>query len=462
MPSVRLECLGPRAIEIGKQTTYQLQANNDGTTHIRGLLVRVRVPDEVELLDLETADGESDGERTEEGVFVMWTVADLRPGQSRSMNLLVEPKVAKPFAFEFEYTVTPNVAQMQVQVQQPALTVSLEGPEETLYGKAEQYRLTVRNPGTAAAKEVSVSIAAETFGRSDAEIGDLGPGEERNLDVELTFMQTGTIQLAIDGVSDKSSVRANSVRKINVRKADLTAEWIVPPEQYLNAESEYIVVIHNHGAIPCEQIKCIAQLPARSQLLQVPKGMALDGETLTWFIPRLEPHGEAQFVLPLRLAEEGNNTFYVRTSGSAGGMAEGTATTRVESVVDLKIRAIAPDAPAPVGDPVEYVLVISNRGTKAATSVRAIMQFSEGIEPCESIGHEGRILPGQVVFEPIGFIGPNKEIRLTVVAIAEASGTHRFRAEVRSDDYEAPLVQEAATRFLVTGKRRAESGESRK
>ncbi len=48
-----------------------------------------------------------------------------------------------------------------------------------------------------------------------------------------------------------------------------------------------------------------------------------------------------------------------------------------------------------------YEINLSNRGTKAAETVRVVAQFSNGIEPLRAEGQTGEVLTGQVLFSPI-------------------------------------------------------------
>ena len=148
----------------------------------------------------------------------------------------------------------------------------------------------------------------------------------------------------------------------------------------------------------------------------------------------------------------GDHTFAFECKGTAAGQAEVAISTQVESISDLVMTIKDPAAPAPVGSEVGYEIVIHNRGSRAATDVRAIAQFSHGIEPLRLKGHSGEILTGQVLFDPIAKIEPGQEVRLRVVAEAERAGHHRFRSEIRSGD--TVLVAEEATHYMSPRKER--------
>ena len=120
--------------------------------------------------------------------------------------------------------------------------------------------------------------------------------------------------------------------------------------------------------------------------------------------------------------------------------------TRVESIAALVLTVSDPPAPAPIGTDLTYESVIRNRGSKEATDVRAIAQFSHGIEPQRSEGQSGEVMTGQVLFDAIPRIGAGQEVRIKVIAQADRPGHHRFRTEIRSGD--TVLVAEEATHYM--------------
>ncbi len=146
----------------------------------------------------------------------------------------------------------------------------------------------------------------------------------------------------------------------------------------------------------------------------------------------------------------GNLSCTVQSDG--GGVAKIDAPVTIESVSDLKLTVVDPTAPAPVGQDVTYDLVIVNRGTRPATGVKLLAQFSSGIEPVRVEGATAQLLPGQVVFDPIATIGPGDQITLRVFAQASEPGVHRFRAELDCEEGETQLIEEESTRYLATSR----------
>jgi hypothetical protein len=81
--------------------------------------------------------------------------------------------------------------------------------------------------------------------------------------------------------------------------------------------------------------------------------------------------------------------------------------------------------------------------------VKIVMQFGAGIEPTEMVGGQGKIVPGQVVCEPLPELAAGEQLTLRIKAKAEKTGTHQFRVEVTSGDGDARLVSEGTSRFFT-------------
>ena len=131
-------------------------------------------------------------------------------------------------------------------------------------------------------------------------------------------------------------------------------------------------------------------------------------------------------------------------------MAASNATiTTVETVADLVLTVEDPKGPLPTGENVDYTIKIRNRGSRAASGVSVVMQYSKGIEPTEAEGLKYTIdsVHGQVLFSTIPQVNPGEEVTLVVRAVPEVAGTHVFRAQLTCTDSDSREVAEGTTRF---------------
>jgi uncharacterized repeat protein (TIGR01451 family) len=358
---------------------------------------------------------------------------------------------ARNFAIAMEWTVLPQNGQMQVNVLKPALQIGLEGPAEVNYGAPQMYRLKVSNPGTAPAENVVLNMTAEPYGSNSSPLGTIPAGSHRVIEVELTFQQRGKLKIKAEAVA--TDLKTSSEIDVLVRQAMLEASISGVESEYVGATGSYEFKLSNTGDTAAENVVAQVELPEGVKLNQLPSGARLSGRNLLWEINQLTAGQELKLGFETEYLAAGEKLFQVTCRGSAGASVVTQTKTLVEAVADLKLTLSDPPSPSPIGEEVVYELEIVNRGKQSANNVKIIAQFSEGIEPSSAIGSEHKIVPGQVLFEPIQTIAAGDSVKLQVRALASQAGVHRFRVEVQTDDEEIHHVLEESTRYTQTAAR---------
>jgi hypothetical protein len=150
----------------------------------------------------------------------------------------------------------------------------------------------------------------------------------------------------------------------------------------------------------------------------------------------------------VQLQAAGLNRLVVQATAAAAGTANAQAETEVEAISDLKLVVNDPAGPVATDDETVYEVQVTNRGSQAAEQVKIVVQFAEGIEPIAFEGCQARIVPGQVLCQPLASLGAGEQITLRIKAKAAAPGTHQFRVEVTGADAGTRLVSEGTTRFF--------------
>jgi uncharacterized membrane protein len=456
-PHVEVVLNGPSDMPVGTPAKYEIVVSNVDDIDLQGLILRLDVPAGVAVQALAPSTGEFEFEQASDGATLLtWGFEKLAPKQTATAPLQMTANSSKNFAVAMEWTLVPVSGSTDVEVRSPRLELALEGPSEVKYGQPNVYRLRIRNPGNAPASNVQVQLSAAHYGSSTSEIGSIAPGQEELVDVELTFHQRGTISITA-AATEGSGLTSNTGVDVYVRQAELQAQLATPETVYHGTPSDLQVLLTNSGDAAAEELMASVTLPPGTELLSGPAGAATQGDRLTWTIPGMQPGATENIVLQLKLTQAGENEFQFQCTADSGPAVNLQATTVVEAVADLKLVVDDPVAPAPVGGEVVYELQLTNRGAKAATNVKVVAQFSEGIEPTRAEGHGFQLVPGQVFFEPIPVVAAGQEVVLRVFAKADAGGTHRFRAEIRSDESEVRLVQEESTQYLDVVRRTAAS-----
>jgi uncharacterized repeat protein (TIGR01451 family) len=450
VPGVRVTVNGPSAILVNEDGMYEVIAKNEGTESLSGLIVQIVVPPQVGIGNVAVTDGVAHPDNSPEGNAIVWEIGQIPAGGTKSAALMLKTPLAEHFALGVEWTMLPQNAEMKIEVQQPQLAIALEGPSEVVFGKPQLYRIRVRNTGNADVRAVSVAMTAEPYGSNQSDVGDIAAGSERLVEVELTFQQSGTLPIVATATSSVSKIDARSAIDVQVRQSELVAKMYGPTEFYQGSVIDYELEIVNQGAIAAVGTNCVLKLPVGTEVVSLPPGAARAGDNVTWEIKNIAPQERLVFPLKVSLTKLGENQLSFSADCSSSNDAKTEFKTSIDSIADLHLTVVDPVAPAPVGQPVVYEVVIANRGKKPATNVDVITQFSDGIEPVRLEGQTGRIVPGQAIFNSISSIGANEKLVLKIHAEASKPGVHRFRVEVKSKGSDTDLLEEESTRYLAT------------
>lgn len=445
LPGIRVATFGPSAVTIRQVNEYEIRVENRGAIDARGVIVRASIPDWAEMKGQNVTTGNVNADSKGSLEHLVWTIDRLPAGTSEKMFIRLIAARSGSYGLDVDWTMQPQKSVAKVRVHEPRLDLSIEGPDQVIYGMSQTYKVRVLNPGDGTAPNVVFTLSPNSATPQTQRIGDIPAGKEAQFDVELTAQDLG--DLKIHGLASADlELRSEASKTIRVAAAKLEAVLSGPQLKYQNTEAMYGLQLQNNGSAASENVIATLRLPAGVKYLGGMEGVVAQGNVLKWRLSSLKPGKMQNYQFRCQMTSTGEHVFAFDCAGTAAGSTDVSIATRVESIADLVLTVSDPPAPAPIGSDVTYEIVIRNRGSKEATNVGAVAQFGHGIEPKRIEGHTGEVVPGQVMFNAIPRIGPGAEVRLRVIAQAEKAGHHRFRAEVHSGD--TMLVAEEATHYM--------------
>jgi uncharacterized repeat protein (TIGR01451 family) len=454
-PILNVETTGPRTINVGTESTYQVNMRNSGEVAADDLVLYVTVPEWTEVLGVNVSAGEAQMPETNRGGAIAWKVGHVDAKSQQRLTIRLVPRQNRPFDLGVRWEFKPIATQAMIEVQEPKLSLKLEGPREVQYGKKEIYRLKLSNTGNGNAENVLLVLTPVGAGDNlpaSHKVGLLPAGEEKSLDVELTARQTGTLTIQAEARAD-NGVRTDLEEKVLVHRAALKLNVEGPRVQFVGSVANYVVHIRNTGTAPARNIRFTILLPNGARYLSGVEGIRRSNtqNKLEWVLESLGPNVEQNFTLKCVLGTPGTGKARVYTAADDDLMASAETTVQVDSLANLTMEVKDPTGPVPVGEEAVYELRVRNRGTREAQNVEVFAYFSRGIEPIGAEGAPNRLAPGQVVFQPLPSLPPGAEAVLRVRAKAEAAGNHVFRAEARCKPLNARLVSEATNLYYIDG-----------
>ena len=445
LPGIRVATFGPSEVTIRQVNEYEIRVENRGAIDARGVIVRASIPDWAEMKGQNVTVGNVQSASKGNLEHLVWTIDRLPAGTSEKMFIRLIAARSGNYGLDVDWTMQPQKSVANVRVHEPKLDLSIEGPDQIIYGMSQIYKVRLLNSGDGTAPNVVFTLSPSSATPQTQRIGDIPAGKEAQFDVELTAQDLG--DLKIHGLaSGDLELTSESSKVIRVAAAKLEAVLSGPQLKYQNTEAMYGLQLQNNGTAACGNVIATLRLPAGVKYLGGMEGVVAQGNVLRWRLSSLKPGTMQNYQFRCQMTSTGEHVFAFDCAGTAAGATDVSIATRVESIADLVLTVADPPAPAPIGSDVTYEILIRNRGSKEATNVRAVAQFGHGIEPLRIEGHTGEVVPGQVMFNAIPRIGPGAEVRLRVIAQAEKTGHHRFRAEVHSGD--TMLVAEEATHYM--------------
>jgi hypothetical protein len=445
LPGIRVVTHGPSSIMIRQTHQFEIRVENRGSIDADGVMVRALIPDWAEVRGQTATRGGIEPQNSGSVERLVWTIDHLPAGATERMYVRLKAERSGTHGLDVDWTLVPQKSIAKVHVHEPELQLSIDGPDEVIYGQSQTYKVRVLNPGDGVAPNVIFTLSPNSATPQTQRIGDIPSGKEAQFEVELTAQDLG--DLKIHGLaSGDLDLRAEATKTIRVAAAKLEAILSGPELKYQDTEAQYHLQLKNAGVAASEQIVATLRLPAGVKYLGGIDDAQQRGSVLTWNLRALTPGAVRDYQFRCQMSSPGDQVLLFDCRGTAAGAADVSIGTRVESISDLVLTINDPVAPAPVGGEVVYEIIIRNRGSKDATDVRAIAQFSHGIEPRRIEGHSGELLTGQVLFDNIPRIGAGDEVKLKVIAEADQAGHHRFRSEIRSGD--TVLVAEEATHYM--------------
>ena len=445
-PAIEVVTVGPETIGINEASEYKVVVRNNSSMRAERILVGVNIPAWVDIESLSLTSGGKEITDGEGQARLVWSVDQVPGNSSQTMTISAVPRKAEIFDVGVEWTLVPLVGKTSIRVTEPKLEMSISGPKEVQYGETALYHVAVRNPGSGAAENVSVMLP-EALGGERATLGFIPPGKEKHFQVELLARAAGDLNLVATAAAE-GNLKVEAEQALIVRRAALAISMTGPALKYAGGVAKYSVTLTNTGDATATELDAGVALPSGVKYLKGIDAASLFDRGVRWPIGSLAPGESRNYEFFCQMETSGDLKLEVGARGRNDLAASSQFETTVETVADLVLSVADLKGPLPTGEEVPYTIKIRNRGSKAAKGVNLVMHFSDGIEPQSAKGLEHQIGPGKVIFSPITRIDPGQEMTFEVLAEANKSGTHIFRAQLTCEESDSHEVAEGTTRYF--------------
>ncbi len=448
-PAVYVETVGPSEVNVGKAAGFTITVHNAGETNAQGIVVRTTLPTDAELLKANpTPKVVVDNQ-------IQFDIGDLAAKSERKINLEIIPR--RPGAIALGTTLSLAVTtQSSVVVRQPRLAITCAAPTETIFGEVVTIKLKVTNTGDGVAEDVAVRQVRE-LDRSEqspkiaqlpAQIGVLAAGESQEIELNVPASVAGALRANIVAEA-AGGLEATAVADVRVRRPMIEIKSEGPSFRYVNRTGDYMIHLTNPGDAAAKNVTVQAQIPAGLQVVAAERRATFNRElgTLTWELLQVEPGSTVSLQYRIKGISEGEQRQQIMTIAEHGLNAQTTHVTRVGSVADITMTVSDTAGPIEVGGAVEYVIVVKNRGTKAAAQVRLTATMPEGLQVEQATTAEYKVNGGAIEFASIDELKANEEKAYRINAVGRSAGEQRVRFVLTTDALSREIVAEESTLF---------------
>jgi uncharacterized repeat protein (TIGR01451 family) len=449
--NVSVEIVGPASASAGVPAQYELVVRNEGDNAVENVRVEAELPEACEFVSA-TPEAEIDADTA------AWLLERLEPADERRIKMQLRPLGEGMLECHALVTCTA-LSGVQTVVTRPQLALSMTGPREVVAGEPVEFKLTISNPGTGPATNVLVRDAvpaglAHEFGNEEEleyEVGTLGPGESREVQLELKAVGAG-VQTNHAEVTADGGLRAAAESTVRVLQAQLKLTKTGPKRRYLDRQGTYSLELSNPGTAPARNVVVVDELPDGFAFVEAGETAQLsqDRKTVRWSLKQLDPSDSRVFTVTLRAVEAGEYCAVAQATADGGLRAEAEACTAVEGISALLLEVVDLADPIEVGADTTYEVRVVNQGSQAATNLLVRAVAPRGLEPLEADGPVGYQIRGQeILFEPLPRLGVRADAAYHIHVRGQRAGDLRFRVSMQCDQLEAAVNKEESTRVFA-------------
>ncbi len=338
-PALAITETGPSQASLNDAVSYRIEVRNTGGAPANAVVLRSTLPEGLEPV--------------KEKNPLTWDLGTLAPGQRVVQEYQVLARKTGMLCNKAEATAAGGLqatAQSCVTVGEAKLHLDMTGPDRGFVNRPAAYQLTVSNPGTAPAANVTLTTTLPPRTRlvslSDGgrlvgtqlqwPLGRLGPSERRTVQLTLAATETGEAAPQATANADRTDPATASVRTLFEGITGLTVTITArdnPVE--VGTATSYLVTVRNQGDAAATHVGLAALVPEQMAVQEVRGQTAYrtEGQRVTFEpLASLPPRMEARYEIVVMPRTAGDVRFQVelmadQLSAEAGPVRRQQSTT---------------------------------------------------------------------------------------------------------------------------------------
>lgn len=449
-PQVTIQKILPTEVQVGKPATSRIVVRNSGAIPIAKVEVQDPIPWGVRILRTNPQ-----ASQQTQGVLV-WTLGPLKPGDEIALEAEFMPLQEGELG-SVATVLVHGQASARTTATRPQLVLKTQMPAQTMIGDEVLVTMTVSNTGSGTATNVVLEehVPPEMQHPAGSElenaIGDLRPGESRQVQLRLRAVRAGTATNRLIARAD-GNLRVEEQDTITILAPQIELAIEGPPKRFLDRETTYQIAISNNGTAGSRMVRLTAALPPGLQFVRANNNGSYDPTThsVQWLLEELPAGQTGRVELTIRPIAAGEQALTCTVRDELGLGDERRLAIQVEGISALYFQVVDTKDPVEVGGDTVYEIRVVNQGTKEATNVQVMVTMPEGLRALAGEGPTANVINGsEVLFEKVPRIPARGEAVFRVRTQAVAAGDQRVRVQILSDDIRLPITKEESTQVYA-------------
>jgi len=219
-----------------------------------------------------------------------------------------------------------------------------------------------------------------------------------------------------------------------------------PPEAATGRAVDVCLTLINHGNAAAPMSTLLLPIPPNARLASKTDFAVVKSGQLVWEIAGLEPNKGKQVCATFKLARPGTLLFNASATSTATDQVSSTCETRIVGVPAILLEVIDLEDPVEIGKEVTYEIRVTNQGTSIGTNIRIVCEIPRSQEFVSSTGSTAATSTnGTISLKEIPSLPPKEVVTWQVNVKALEADDVRFKVELRSDQFEKPIVEDEST-----------------
>lgn len=449
-PTLMVEKLAPQEIQVGKPALFEVRIRNAGQATAHDIVVTDLVPKGTTLTKT-TPPAEIIA-----GGGVRWKIGALRAGDETVLGMelmpLTEGEIGSTASVQFA-----AAASARTICTKPELVIEVQAPRNVQAGDDVPLQIRISNPGSGVAagvlltEVVPANMIHEGGNELEYEVGDLQPGQTRELELVLRAVKPGQVTNLLHAKGE-GKLAAEMKTPIEVVAPQLSLAVEGPKKRYLDRQATYTVSIANPGTASARDVELATYLPRGLQFVDANNNGEYDAAThsVRWLLEELPPRERGSVQITTLPVEPGQQLLRVETTAERGVQAQKEEAILVEGAASIAFQVVDTADPIEVGGETTYEIVVSNQGSKESTNVQLAVSLPDGLKAIDADGPTRFAMNGrQVQFQALAQLPPKGETIYRIRVQCAAAGDHRCHVQLLSDEMRTPVTKEEGTRVYA-------------